>query len=87
MTAEELIRNIDWSELRNQKGTLLETIKFLEESGIMSEFDPAVDTVEIVERLTGILHLIDSIQDFAVDDMGVPSISVYDFETEESRDD
>jgi len=81
------INKIDFTELRNQKTTLLETIRFLEESGIMSEFDPNVDTVEIVNNLTGILHLIDSLQDYAVDELGWDQMLVFDFEKEDERED
>ena len=84
MKAEELIKNIDWSELRNQKRTLLENIDFIENSGI--EFENR-DINEIAEDLTGILHLLDALQDYAVDELGLDSTSVYDFEMEENRND
>lgn len=82
MTAKELIEKIDWSELRNQKTTLLETIEFIKSE---DEFDPQVDTEEIINNLTGILHLIDSLQDYAVDEMHIGSIHIYDFDEEENR--
>jgi len=82
MTAKETIEKIDWSELRNQKRTLLETIEFIRNE---DKFDPQVDTEEIVNNLTGLLHLIDSLQDYAVDEMGIESMHVYDFENEEDR--
>ena len=40
-----------------------------------------------VSNLNGILNLIDSIQDFAVDVIGLNPIDIYDFELEESRED
>lgn len=83
----DAVAQIDWSELRNQKRTLLNTISWFEKSGVANEFDPAVDTEEIVQHLTGILHLIDGLQDFAVDELGLESIHVYDFDDEETRDD
>lgn len=78
------IEQIDFTTLRSQKTTLLETINFLEKSGI--KFDESVDTQQITDDLTGILHLIDSIQDYAVDELGVNEMHVYDFELEEERD-
>lgn len=78
------IENIDWSELRNQKRTLLETIEFIRNE---DKQDPQVDSEEIVNNLTGILYLIDSLQDYAVDEMGISSIHIYDFDDEENRDD
>ena len=80
----EILQKIDWTDLRGQKTTLLQTIDFLEKSGI--KFDETVDVKQITDDLTGILHLIDSLQDFAVDEMGVNSIHVFDFEEEENRD-
>jgi len=75
---------IDFTTLRSQKTTLLETIDFLEKSGI--KWHESVDVKQITDDLTGILHLIDSIQDYAVDELGVPEIHVFDFELEEQRD-
>lgn len=80
-----IIENIDWSELRNQKRTLIEAINYIDEVDI--EFDERTDTQEIVNNLTGILHLLDAIQDYAVDVMGLSPIHIYDFEDEENRDD
>lgn len=55
-TLEEVVRSIDWAQLREQKGSLAYTI---------------VEAVEQhnavrVNALTGLLHLIDAIQDAAV---------------------
>jgi|JFJP01.1.fsa_nt_gi hypothetical protein len=66
--------SIDWSELRNQKRMLLETIN-----------NDAVDP-EHKEGLEGILNLIDSLQDHAVDELGIPEMNVYDFEAEDERE-
>jgi hypothetical protein len=81
---ENPIEHIDFTTLRSQKTTLLETIDFIEKSGI--KWHESVDTQQIVDDLTGILHLIDSIQDYAVDELGVPEIHVFDFELEEGRE-
>jgi hypothetical protein len=40
-----------------------------------------------VSDLDGILNLLDCIQDFAVDVMGLNPIDIYDFELEENRED
>ena len=76
-SGREFFEKIDWSELRNQKASLLAVIEYYEKNKV--PFIP--------EHLTGILHLIDSIQDHAVDDLKiVDSIHVYDFEAEDDRE-
>jgi len=70
--ALSLIKNIDWSELRNQKRTLI-NIRNVAEHHLTSD-------------LEGILSLLDNVQDFAVDELGVKEIDVYDFDDEDSRD-
>lgn len=79
------INRIDFTELRNQKRTLLESMNFIQKSGI--RFDPSVDTEQIIDDLTGILYLLDEIQDFAVDHLGWDQNLVFDFDDEESRED
>ena len=71
----DLLNNIDWSELRNQKKELLLTIEYVE------KINP-----ELAERLTGILNLIDSIQDYAVDELNIDANLVFDIDLEEKRD-
>ena len=58
------IENIDFNELRLQKLSLLTSI------------DLAISP-ESIENLTGILNLIDSIQDFAVSDLGKSELEVF----------
>jgi len=72
---ENPIKKIDFTELRTQKGTLIVIIDELQKKQDIR-----------FEDLDGILNLIDSIQDYAVDELGVPEMLVYDFELEESRD-
>jgi hypothetical protein len=74
----QLISRIDFSTLRTQKKTLIEIIDDMEKRGVESER---------VRDLDGILNLIDCIQDFATDVMGLNPIDVYDFELEENRED
>lgn len=83
--ADEIIKNIDWSELRNQKRTLLNVIT---ELNTFTGFAEINEKQKKVDDLNGILYLIDAIQDYAVDDLGiVDSIHVYDFDEEENRED
>jgi hypothetical protein len=74
----KLVSLIDFSLLRTQKKTLIEMIDDFEKRGV--EPDKLID-------LDGILNLIDSIQDFATDVMGLNPIDIYDFELEENRED
>jgi len=68
MTALELIKNIDWSELRNQKTVLLEVINHIIQAN---------KSCKESDALNGILSLIDSLQDFAVDELGMDESEVY----------
>jgi hypothetical protein len=73
MKTPYFIENIDWTDLRTQKTLLLETIN-----------NDAVSP-EHKEGLEGILALIDALQDFAVDEMGISEMHVFDFELEDER--
>ena len=77
-TTPKLVSLIDFSLLRTQKKTLIEIIDDMEKRGV--EPDKLID-------LDGILNLIDSIQDFATDVMGLNPIDIFDFELEENRED
>jgi len=57
------IVNTDWKELRKQKVSLIEAAKYFSGAGSkrLSEYE---------EHLTGILHLIDHIQDEAAKQLG-----------------
>ena len=68
------MEKIDWTDLRTQKTFLLETIN-----------NNAVSP-EHKEGLEGILALIDAVQDYAVDEMEIPEMLVFDFELEDERD-
>ncbi|MBN1183463.1 MAG: hypothetical protein JXB49_14330 [Bacteroidales bacterium] len=69
------LRNVDWTDLRSQKSTLL---------NIISELEKKEDLR--FEDLDGILHLIDAMQDYAVDEMNIPEMHVFDFELEDERE-
>ena len=63
----EAIKNINWELLRKQKQHLLEVLD-IPNSGISPEHK---------DSLQGILHLLDSIQDEAADEHGVPEEEVF----------
>ena len=63
--ALRLIEDIDWELLRKQKLWLLQ----------LDDIPTAIP-----EEAYGLIHLLDAIQDFAVDVMGVSEKEVFDFE-------
>lgn len=69
----EFLAKMDWKLLRKQKLILLNTIN-----------NDAVDP-EHKEGLEGILNMIDSIQDYAVDDLGINEAEWDDLEIEEKN--
>ena len=70
----EFIKNIDWSELRNQKGLLLSTIEDMRENENKASY-----YADSIDALEGILSLIDAVQDYAVDTAEiVKAVDVYD---------
>ena len=56
----EVLKNVDWALLKKQKQGLLETITEMEEKN-------AEYYKYSIEDLTGILHFLDTIQDYVVD--------------------
>ena len=74
----KLVSLIDFSMLKEQKASLNYVIDYLETEQIMGTCS---------NNLIGLLNLIDSIQDFATDVMGLNPLDVFDFEFEESRED
>lgn len=79
----EVLKKIDWTDLRTQKTALLEVIEFFGRVKFNMKTD---ENPRIIEGLDGILNLIDALQDFAVDEMGVNQIHVFDFEEEDKRE-
>jgi len=61
--SELIIRQIDFELLRKQKSCLLES------QGILKSLH-ASNTNEIADNFDGIIHLMDAIQDHAVNDLG-----------------
>ena len=76
MNAIQLIDRIDWRMLKEQKRTLISVIEDKRDTYTIEARDQLGD-------LEGILELIESIQDCAVDEMGVPEEEVFDLENEE----
>ena len=74
METPEIIKKIDWTDLRTQKTLLLQTIN-----------NKAVSPMH-KEGLEGILALIDALQDYAVDEMDIDPMHVFDYEQEDVRD-
>lgn len=72
MKTPYFIEKINWLELRNQKNTLIDIMN-------------TVVTVEQGQYLEGLLGLIDAVQDYGVDEMGLNPKDVYYFEMEENR--
>ena len=68
--ALRLIEDIDWELLREQKLWLLQ----------LEEIFTAIP-----EEAYGLIHLLDAIQDFAVDVMGVSEKEVFDFEEQKGE--
>ena len=63
--SQDLLRNIDWTELHKQKSTLLMLVSTVNK--------------DITNDLDGILGLIDAIQDYAVDEMGLTTKEVFGY--------
>ena len=73
MKHPNFLQKTDWTSLRTQKSALIEVMN-------------TVTTVEQAQQLEGILGFLDAAQDYAVDEMGVPEMHVFDFELEEERE-
>jgi hypothetical protein len=72
----EFIKKMDWKLLRKQKLSLLETIDDMEKRNAEYYKDS-------IEDLNGILHTIDALQDYAVDELGIDEAEWDDLEVEE----
>jgi hypothetical protein len=77
----EFIKKIGWEDLKGQKLVLLKLIDEIEKC----KLPDAILTVpvEAAEALNGILHLIDSLQDYAVDECGLEENKVFDLHPDE----
>jgi hypothetical protein len=78
MKTPKFIENINWSDLREQKKTLLSLIREFDE-----EYPESATVVkERLAHLEGILSLIDALQDYAVDEMQIDENIVFDFDVD-----
>lgn len=71
--APAFMQNMNWNDLKKQKASLLSAIMHAESTG----------NNEYCDDLTGILHLLDAIQDYAVDVMGLEENDVMDLTQED----
>lgn len=69
----EFIKKMDWKLLRKQKLSLLSAIEHAESTG----------NNEYCDDLNGILNMIDALQDYAVDELGIDEAEWDDLEVEE----
>jgi hypothetical protein len=74
LKAHDLLDRIDYSELRNQKTEIINML----EGFVLKENQ--------VDALNGILNLIDNVQDYAVDDLGLDENYVFDLDAEEKEE-
>jgi hypothetical protein len=75
-SADDLINFINFPKLKEQKGKLLSMIEDWESSSDQAKKESA-------KEVMGIVHLVDHIQDLAVDVLGVDKKEVFDLEDEE----
>lgn len=68
----EFIQNIDWKLLTDQKASLLNVIAEFNETESKKSYYK-----DSIEHLTGIVHLIDSLQDYACDTLGFDETLVF----------
>lgn len=98
-TAEDIIQGIDFPQLKEQKSSLLESISKIEKLADLGEseaiskvnadcpkYDDTCKKVRSdIENLKGVVNLIDSIQDFAVDELGVDENEVFNLTGEDDN--
>lgn len=63
----KFIQEINWELLREQKEVIENLVKNL----------PTLDRWMLEENLNGIIHLIDAIQDYAIDDLGFKEETIF----------
>lgn len=74
MTHPEFIKNIDWKLLRKQKKLCL---KFIARGYELGHKTP--------DAVQGLIHLVDAIQDFACDEMGLSEEEVFNLTSNEDE--
>lgn len=85
--APEFLQKIDWTLLREQKSDLYRIITDIEEN---AQYDSEEDREEThdkwKESIEGVIHLIDAIQDYGVDVMGLSDKEVFNLTPEDEDD-
>lgn len=88
----EFLKRTDWTTLRGQKAVLIKLADTIRDTNPQpvkfkgSEMVAILIPKETEDVIEGILGFIDAAQDYAVDELGVPEMLVYDFEQEENRE-
>lgn len=79
----EFIENIDWQLLKDQKNDLLTTIVDLEydakEANKAGEDKLGNRLTKQSKSIQGIIHLIDSIQDYGINELNIPEKEILEF--------
>lgn len=85
--APEFILRIDWKLLREQKFQIIDLIERLEGDGIQYKKDGetglAKETKRDVDSLNGIISLIDSIQDYSIEELEIDEKEIFNLEEDE----
>lgn len=68
----EFINYINWSQLKDQKKTLFDLLNKLENSN-------STDVDNDIDNLNGLISLVDSIQDYAVNELEYDEDEIFDF--------
>jgi len=71
----EFIREIDFKLLREQKALLLKIINICQGANDLTSSEIA--TLVKAEELDGIVHLLDALQDYCTDELGIDEIEVF----------
>ena len=74
--------NIDWKLLKKQKSDLLDVLAYYDDSLQLND----ETSIQQKDSLEGILHLIDGIQDYAVDSGQFESNEVFNLSDEEETE-
>ena len=84
----EWIKRIDFTDLRGQKAVLIALANAIRDTAPQPNSDMVAILVpkDAEDALEGILGLLDALQDYAVDELGVPDMLVFDFEEEDNRE-
>jgi hypothetical protein len=86
METPKFIQNIDWGLLKTQKFDLFQTIEDLEleakNAKSAGEKELGDRYINQVNSIHGIISLIDNVQDYAVDELGMDENTIFELESE-----